>query len=127
MTGPGVRDPEDPDRWLVAPWPADASVGAVLQHFHQVSSTQFDAATSNARLLAFHEGLYAALESAPTGEFTDQTDEDRRSYILSCADLAVRIFRDLDVAEYGRDPQTGEDQHVRAVQHRNNPQTPPEP
>jgi hypothetical protein len=130
MTSTGVRDPEDPqdpDRWLVGPWPADASFRAVLQHFHQVSSTQFPAGTSAARLLAFREGFCWALAAAPTGKFADQTDEDRRSYILSCADLAVRIVRDLDVAEYGRDPQAGEDQHVRAVGHRNNPQSPPGP
>jgi hypothetical protein len=126
MTGPGVRDPEDLDRWLVSPWPADASLWDVVQHFQRVSSTQLDADTSNARLLAFHEGLYAALAVAPTEEFANQTELDRRSYILSCADLGVRVFQDLAIT-HGRDPQAAEDQHVRAVQHRHNPQAPPGP
>jgi hypothetical protein len=125
MTGAGIRDPENPDQWLVAPWPADASFRDVLQHFHQVC-TQFDADTSNARLLAFHEGLYAALAAAPTGQFAEQTQGDWRTYVLNCADLGVRIFRDLAIIHV-RDPQAAEDQHVRAVQGRNNPQTPPGP
>jgi hypothetical protein len=127
MTGPGVRDPEDPDQWLVAPWPADASLWDVVQHFQQVSCTQFDAGTSNARLLAFHEGLYAALTAAPpTEEFANQTELDRRSYVLSCANLGVRVFQDLATA-HGRDPQVGEDEHVQAIKHRNNPPTSPGP
>ncbi len=116
----GVRDPEDPDRWLVAPWPADASVGVVVQHFDRASSTQFHAGTSAVCLLAFHEGLRAALAAAPTEEFTDQADWDRRGYMLNCADLGVTIFRD----QYGHDPQAGEDQHIAAVKHRNDPQSP---
>jgi hypothetical protein len=126
MTGPGVRDPEEPDRWLVAPWPANASLWDVAQHFQQVTSTQFGTDTSNARLLAFHEGLYAALESAPTDEFADQTELDRRSYVLSCADLGVRVFQGLTTA-HARDPQAGEDQHVQAVKFRHSPPTPPGP
>jgi hypothetical protein len=124
VTGTGVRDPEDPDRWLVSPWPADASVGDVVQHFGQVNATQFHAGTSAARLLAFHEGLRAALAAAPIGDFADQAGWDRRSYLLNCADLGVTIFRDQYVAQYGHDPQAGEDQHVQAVKHLHNPQSP---
>jgi hypothetical protein len=124
MTGTGVRDPEDPDRWLVSPWPAHATFGDVVQHFDRANSTQFHAGTSAACLLAFHEGLRAALAAAPTEEFTDQADWDRRDYMLNCADLGVTIFRDQYVAQYGHDPQTDEDQHVHAVKHRNNPQLP---
>ena len=89
MTGTGVRDPENPDRWLVAPWPVDASFGDVVQHFDQASTTQFHAGAGTACLLAFHEGLRAALAASPTGEFTDQADRDRRGYLLNFADLGV--------------------------------------
>jgi hypothetical protein len=86
----GVRDPQDPDRWLVTPWPAHATVGEVVGHFDR-ATTQFHADTSTARLLAFHEGLRAALAAASTDEFTDW---DRHGYLLNCADLGVAIFRD---------------------------------
>jgi hypothetical protein len=109
----GVRDPEDPDRWLVAPWPADASFGDVVGHFDRAGTTQLHPDTSAACLLAFHEGLRAALAAAPTGEFTDQADWDRHGYMLNCADLGVTIFRD----QYGRDPQADEDQHITANPH----------
>ncbi len=111
MTGTGVRDPENPDRWLVAPWPADASFGDVVQHFDRASATQFHAGTSAACLLA-------------SGAFTDQADWDRRGYLLNCAELGVTIFRDLDIVQHGHDPQTDEDRHVQAVKHRHNPQSP---
>jgi hypothetical protein len=121
MTGTGVRDPEDPDRWLVAPWPAHASLNDVVQHFQSAGTTE---ATSIVRLLAFHEGLRAALAAAPTGEFTDPDDWDRRGYVLNCADLGVSIFRDQYATQYGHDPQAGEDQHVQAVKLRRRTQQP---
>jgi hypothetical protein len=92
-----------------------------VQQFQSASTTQ---ATSIARLLAFHEGLRAALAAAPTGEFTDPADWDRRGYVLNCADLGVTIFRDQYATEYGRDPQAGEDQHVQAVKLRRGTQQP---
>jgi len=124
MTGTGVHDPEDPGRWLVAPWPADTSIDDVVQHFDRTSTTHLHAGSSTACLLAFHEGFRAALAAAPTEEFTERAHWDRRGYILNCADLGVSIFRDQYLAQYGRDPQAGEDQHVQAVKDRNNPQSP---
>jgi hypothetical protein len=122
MTGSGVRDPEDPDRWLVAPWPADTSFGDVLHHFHRASLARLPTDGSIARLLAFHEGLRAALAAAPTE--ADQDQRDRCGYLLDCADLSVTLFQDQYLAHYGHDPQAAEDHHVQAVKHRTDPQSP---
>jgi hypothetical protein len=96
MSGTGVRDPEDPDRWLVQPWPAHASFDHVAQHFQEASVTHH----SIVCLLAFHEGLRAALAAAPTEELTAQAHGER-GYKLGCAELGVTFFRALYVAEYG--------------------------
>jgi len=118
MTGTGVRDPEDPDQWLVAPWPADASFGDVMEHFHQASLARRTKDDSTARLLAFHKGLREALVAAPTDEDADQADRDWGNQVMDVAERAVEIFQDLYVVEFGRDPQAGEDHHFHTVKHR---------
>jgi hypothetical protein len=123
MTGTGVRDPEEPDQWLVEPWPADASFDEVARHFLVASTTHAATCTSIACLLVFHESLQAALAAAPTEELRAQ-DSEERGYKLGCVDLGVIFFRALYTAAYGRDPQASEDQHVHAVKHRDDPQSP---
>jgi hypothetical protein len=118
MTGTGVRDPEDPDRWLVAPWSTDASFDDVFDHFQQVSRTRLPTDGSTVRLLAFHEGFSAALAAAPIDECASQAHRDWRDDMQEVADRAVRLFRKLHIAQYGQDPQTDEDHHVQAVKHR---------
>ncbi|HYS35329.1 MAG TPA: hypothetical protein VEO01_06775 [Pseudonocardiaceae bacterium] len=124
MTGTGVRDPEDPDRWLVSPWPADTSFLGVMQHFQQASTTQLPTGTSIARLLAFEESFRTALAAAPTKEFTDQAQWNWRGYMLELADLSVTLLQDQYLTQYGHDPQAAEDQHVQTVKHRAGTQPP---
>ena len=124
MTGTGVSDPEKPDRWLVAPWPTDASFDDVFDHFQQASLTRLPTDGSTARLLAFHEGFSVALAAAPTQEWANQAHRDWRGDMQEIADRAVRLFRKLYVAQYGPDPQVGEDHHVQAVKHRTGTRAP---
>ncbi|HEY3610418.1 MAG TPA: hypothetical protein VGL06_23155 [Pseudonocardiaceae bacterium] len=124
MIGTGVRDPEDPDRWLVAPWPADATFGAVLHHFRQASVARLPSDGGIARLLAFHEGFRAALAAAPIEEFTDQDQHDWCGHILDCAELSVTLFQNQYLAHHGHDPQADEDEHVQTIQHRSAAQLP---
>jgi hypothetical protein len=124
VTGTGVRDPEAPDRWLVAPWPTGASFDDVFDHFQQTSLTLLSSDDSTVRLLAFHEGFSVALAAAPTHECTNQVHRDWRDDMQEVADRAVGLFRKLHVAQYGRDPQADEDHHVQAVKQRTSTRAP---
>jgi hypothetical protein len=124
MTGTGVRDPQDPDRWLVEPWPPDTNVGDVLEHFQRASLARLPADGSIDRLLAFHQGLRAALEAAPAEDVTDEDRLDWCEGLLEVADLSVTLFQEQYIAQYGHDLQAGEDQHITAVKYRNDAQQP---
>ena len=120
VTGPGVRDPEEPGRWLVEPWPADTSFGDVLEHFQRASLARLPSDGSLDRLLAFHQGLRAAPAATPIGDVTDQDRVGWCEDLLEFADLSVTLF----LAHCGHDPQAAEDQHVQAVKHRTGTRSP---
>jgi hypothetical protein len=114
----GVRDPENPDQWLVSPWPAQASFCDVVQHFQWAGLLRLPNDSSTARHLAFNKGFQAALAVAHTNEFEYQAQWNWRGYMLDCVDRCVNLYGEKYVAEYGRDPQEGEDQHTKAVKQR---------
>jgi len=114
----GVPDPENPDQWLVSPWPAQASFCDVVQHFQWAGVTRLPSNSSTVRHLAFQEGFQAALAVAPTDEFEYQAQWNWHGWMLDSVDRCVSIYRERRDAEHGRDPQPGEDEQVKAVKQR---------
>jgi hypothetical protein len=65
----GIRDPDDPHRWLVPPWPRQAGICEVLDHFGHRLGWLSPYWTDTQRLV-FHEAYLAAMTAAPKHELT---------------------------------------------------------
>ncbi len=119
-TTTGIRDPENPEQWLVSPWPAQAGFCDVVQHFQWASLMRLPNNSSTVRHLAFNEGFQAALAVAPTNEFEYQAQWNWRGYMMDSVDRCAALFREKYVAEYGHDPQADEDRHAKDVKAKTN-------
>ena len=64
-TTTGIRDPENPDHWLVWPWPDEAGFCEVVRHFLNACWPLLGD-SDPARQLAYYEGYQAALLAAST-------------------------------------------------------------
>jgi hypothetical protein len=61
----GIRNPDQLDQWLVPPWPAEATVGAVVHHFSRFQPRQ---TASSAMFVAYYQGYASVLAAAATCE-----------------------------------------------------------
>jgi hypothetical protein len=118
----GIPDPEGREQWLVRPWPAGASFCDVVQHFQMAWYWRLWGETTPARDWAYYEGYQTALLAAPAPSMEYAATKRWYDDMLDCTARCVAIFRDKYVAEYGRDPQVTEDQHVKAVKRRSDSQ-----
>ena len=83
---PGIRHPDDPGRWLVPPWPTDASARELVQHFqrfqpaiHAVSAIQ----------AAYYSRYAAELAAVPSGELADGLSYKRYGELLGAINRAA--------------------------------------
>lgn len=95
----GIPDPLDPARWLVRPWPANASFGGVVRHFLTVYVGRLQGEHRTARQLAYWEGYQAALKEAPTDELTGPGARHWHDDMVRCVDDCVAVFREKARAE----------------------------
>lgn len=107
----GVRDPDDPGRWLVCPWPTTASFCDVVHHFLIAYVNRLHADSSAARQLAYFRSYEAALRSAPTHELTYAVDWQWRDELLACVARCVALHQEKPSAE--RPPATGKAGQLR--------------
>ena len=89
----GIRDPENPDRWLVWPWPAEAGFCEVVRHF-LASVWPLFRDTNPARQLAYYEGYQAALLAASTDDLHGPGAMEWRDELLSCVARCVTTHRE---------------------------------
>jgi hypothetical protein len=94
----GIPDPDDPDHWLVRPWPVRAGFHEVVHHFLMAYTWRLDSADT-VRRLAYFEGYLAALKAAPTAKLTYPADWRWRDELLSCVGDCVTQFRDKGTAQ----------------------------
>jgi hypothetical protein len=62
---PGIRHPDDAARWLVPPWPADAQVHDLVQHFQRFQPAIH---ASPAIQVAYYYRYAAVLAAIPSGD-----------------------------------------------------------
>ncbi|MBB5158126.1 hypothetical protein [Saccharopolyspora phatthalungensis] len=88
----GIPDPGDPGRWLVRPWPANASFCEVVRHFLNAYVWRLLQDTDVRRQLDYFSGYRAALENAPTYELTCAADWQWREELLAVVGRCVDLF-----------------------------------
>ncbi|QIZ38305.1 hypothetical protein [Saccharopolyspora sp. ASAGF58] len=79
----GIPDPDDPGRWLVRPWPTNASFCNVVRHFLNVYVWRLVQDTDVRRQLDYFSAYRAALENASTHELTCAADWQWREELLA--------------------------------------------
>ncbi len=94
----GIPDPDHPGRWLVWPWPVQASFCDVVRHFLRAYVPGLLAERGVARQLAYFEGYAAALAVAPTHELTYAADWQWHDELAGCIGDCVAIFRERAAA-----------------------------
>lgn len=88
----GIRDPENPDVWLVWPWPVEAGFCEVVRHFLSSVWPLFGD-TNPVRRLAYCEGYQAALLAATTDKLSGPGTWEWRDELLSCVARSVTTYR----------------------------------
>lgn len=92
-TTTGIRDPENPDVWLVVPWPVDAGFGEVVRHF-LTSFWLLFGDTDPVRQLAYYEGYQAALLAAGTTGLHGPGALEWRDDLLTCVVRCIATYRE---------------------------------
>ena len=89
----GVRDPDDPTKWLVFPWPVDATFSEVVEHFHYQSVCTMWTLTSQPtpeQVATYYLALDAALDVASTPRLLANVDDhwiaDMRTAVARCVE-----------------------------------------
>lgn len=85
----GILDPDDHGRWLVRPWPVDATFGEVVRHFLPAYLYQLQGDTNTARQLAYFEGYQAALTAASTHQLSEPAGWQWRAGLLGSVGRCV--------------------------------------
>jgi hypothetical protein len=88
----GIRDPDDPDRWLVPPWPIDAGFCEMVRHFLP-AHVRLLGDTRVARQVAYFEGYQAALLAAPTDDLRHPTARKGRDELLGSIAQGTATYR----------------------------------
>lgn len=94
----GIRDPDDPDRWLVLPWPVEAGFCEVVRHFLP-AHVRLLGDKNTARQLAYFEGYQAALLAASTDDLQHPTAWEWRDDLLRCTARCVAIYQGKQVEQ----------------------------
>jgi hypothetical protein len=89
----GIRNPDQPDRWLVRPWPVGAHLCDVVRHFLNAYVWGLRSETDSAHHLAYYKGYLAAIEAAPQDGMMPVTGWDWYE------DLCVSIGRCVSVQQ----------------------------
>ncbi|GAB3449192.1 hypothetical protein [Actinophytocola sediminis] len=98
-TTTGVRDPDNPDRWLVPPWPAHDDFSDIVIHFLW-HDPQWDY-PSTAQLLAYFDAYRTALE-APTDQPANASEQRWRDDIRTLVARCAQRYRDELATETAR-------------------------
>ena len=111
----GIRALSDPRDWLVRPWPIHASFCEIAQHFQFADFRRRWSENTEADNRAFYETYEKALHAASTHELTSAWAKRWHSEMLDCVRRCVVQSGGTSIWRSEDDPQTGEDQHIKAV------------
>lgn len=84
----GIPDPDNPENFLVPPWPADTKFCGVVRHFlrYHVWGSE-----NTAHLLAYYKGYQSALNAAPR-ERPHPVQQGWYEAMLECIDACVKLY-----------------------------------
>jgi hypothetical protein len=87
----GIPKPDEPGRWLVPPWPANASFDQIVRHFLNRTPSSLD---NTRHQLAYWDGYRIALASAPT----DRLRRDGHAWWITdmrkAVDTCAQVYRE---------------------------------
>jgi hypothetical protein len=92
----GIRHPLHPATWLVPPWPADAAVHELVQHFQRFQPAVH---ASSAIQVAYYSRYAAELAAIPSGELADGLSYTRYGELLSAITRAAASAEAEQAAE----------------------------
>ncbi len=97
-TTTGIAHPDEPDRWLVPPWPAAASFSEVVRHFLRFHPW---GTTNTTHLLTYFEGYEAALNAVPPDKIAHEFHQRWCDDMSSCIRRCAHLYREKRAAEKG--------------------------
>lgn len=83
---PGIRHPDGSGRWLVPPWPADADVHELVQHFRRFQPALHACSAIQA---AYYSRYAALLAATPSGDLAAMSSWQWFSELLSAVNRAA--------------------------------------
>ncbi|MGH7867186.1 MAG: hypothetical protein ACREP9_06025 [Candidatus Dormibacteraceae bacterium] len=95
----GIPDPDGSGRWLVRPWPREASFCEITRHFLTAYIWRLQNDTNVARQLAYFQGYHTALQAAPTHELKHDCDWQWRNDLQNCVARCVASYQGKYVAQ----------------------------
>lgn len=117
----GIYALSDPQDWLVRPWPVSASFHDIAQHFTFADFRSRGTDNTEEDNRAFYEAYEKALHAAPAPALTDAWSKRWYNEYLDCVMRCVVQFGGTSLLR-SSDPQSAEDQHVKAVKQRSDTQ-----
>jgi hypothetical protein len=87
----GIPNPDQPDLWLVPPWPHDAGFSEIVAHFLRFTPCED---LSPATLLTYYEAYQSVLESASTADLTRPFQQSWAHDVRECVARCVTVHRE---------------------------------
>ena len=92
----GIRHPVRPDTWLVPPWPTDAAVTQLVQHFQRFQPAVH---ASSGIQAAYYSGYAAVLAATPSGDLAETLSWQWYAQLLSAITRAAASAEAEQAAE----------------------------